>query len=346
MQPRLTLAGPVNSYTGYGMLTIQIARSLQKLTGAYVALRSLSTSEAFGAVIPPDIKDILVHGVQPEPFEILHHPPNYEPIAGKQTVWASMWESCRLRPRQVELLNRAVAVLTPSAWGQACMSASGVNVPIHKWPLGINLDVFRYRAVEPHTRPTFVFGAAGRTAHGGVRKGIDDVIEGFLRAFPAEKDVELRIKVFPDCVVPAVKDPRIKYLRAYISDSEMSDWMTGIDCFVSAARGEGWSLLPHQAMATGVPVIACAFSGITEFFNETVGYPIEYSLAPATDHYEGCGHWAMPKIKSIVERMRQVYENRWDAHLMGAKASISVQHLTHDFSMTHVVTVLKEVGAL
>lgn len=346
MQPRLTLLGPVNSYTGYGTLTIQLAREIERLSGAFVSIRSLSSSEAFGATIPMDVRERLVVRTQPEPWEFLHHPPNYTPTPGKMTAWLTMGESTRLRPREVALLNQAYVIINPSRWGADCFSASGVDTRIRVVPLGFNPDIFKYRATPPTERSKCVFGAAGRTAHGGARKGIDDVIRAFLEAFPTQQDVELRVKVFPDCKVVPTSDPRIKILAAYISDQQMSDWLSGLDCFVSCARGEGFGLIQLQAMATGVPVACVNWSGLTEFFRPELGYALKYNLEPASGFYSGAGAWAMPHHSSVVAAMQDVYKDRWGAYLKGAQASVGVQHLTLENSMRGMIEVLKEVGAL
>ena len=68
--------------------------------------------------------------------------------------------------------------------------------------------------------------------------------------------------------------------------------------------------MQHEAMATGRAVIAVPFGGITEFYDESVGYPIDYILEPAKEHYKNGGLWAKPKTDSLVDRMKEVYNNR------------------------------------
>lgn len=342
---RLTFAGDINSFTGYGKHAIQIVRDLSRLTGAHVSVRPLSHSEAFGSRIPIDIVSQFVNCIQPEPWELLLHPPNFAPTPGKNTAYFSMWETTKLPPMAVQFLNQAKVVIVPSQWNASCFSACGVTAPIRVAQLGIDPEVFYYRSKSPS--PKCIFGAAGRLAHGGIRKGVNDVIDLFQRAFPKEQDVELWVKAFPDCDIKSVtNDPRIKVTQAYLTDPVLADWFAGLDCFVSAARGEGWGLMQHQAMAVGRPVISTLFGGLTEYFNVNVGYVAEHVLEPARFAYEGCGHWAVPVDQSMIGLMQRVYYQRFESMEKGAKASIALQHLTWDNANRQLVTILKEFGAL
>lgn len=341
---RLTLLAPVNHYTGYGLHTIQIARDIERLSGAYVSVRATSTSEAFGATIPADIRQRLVSGPQPEHWELLLHPPNFLPTPDKLTAYFTMWEATRLPPGGVNLLNRAEVVFTPSQWNASCFSACGVERPIRVVPLGINTGVFHYRP-WPEPEP-FVFGTAGRMAHGGVRKGINEVIDAFQAAFPCERDVRLKVKCWPDCPVKAVQDARIQITAAYLGEPQLADWFAGIHVFVSAARSEGWGLMQHQAMAVGRPVMSVDFGGVREFFRPELGYALPYELKPAQKGYAGCGHWAQPSFDGLVESFRRAYEHRSEALEKGARSAAAVEGT--DWSQANAVLVerLREVGAL
>lgn len=342
MQNRITVLAPINTFTGYGLHAVQIIRDLSKF--AHVSVRSIVTSELFGAKVPPDIQKKFVQEPQPEPWEVLLHPPNFMPTHGKKTAYFSMWESTKLPTQASYFLNRASVVVVPCKWNETLFSASGVTAPIRVVPLGINTHIFGYRPRPENTPVTF--GAAGRMAHGGVRKGINEVIDCFLRAFPTEQDVRLKIKCFPDCDVKHVKDPRVQITQAHLSEMQLADWFGSLSCFVSAARGEGWGLMQHQAMAMGRPVITVNFGGVTEFFRSDLGYAVDYKLEQASGHYAGCGHWALPDFEHVEHLMRRVYENPMEAETKGFLASQHVAPLSWEHSNGKLAEVLHEFGAL
>jgi len=343
---RITVLGAVNSYTGYGLHTIQAVRDIETLSGAYVSVRALSTSEAFGARIPMDIRRRFVNGPQPEPWELLIHPPNFLPTPGKKTAYFSMWEATRLPPKGRSLLNKATVVFTPSHWNASTFSACGVDVPIEVVPLGINTKAFYYRPPPQRLDGLCVFGAAGRMAHGGVRKGINEVIEAFLAAFPKQDDARLRIKCWPDCPVAKVRDNRISITAAYLSDDEVAEWFSGIHVFVSAARAEGWGLMQHQAMAVGRPIITVDFGGVREFFKPAMGYALPYRMVQATKAYDGCGHWAEPDFDDFVSMMRHVYERREQAQEKGRAAAVAMMGTDWLDANRVLVSKLMKLGAL
>lgn len=337
---RITFIGPVNSFTGYGLHSLAIIKDLQRLAPAYVSVRPITQSEMFGSRIPTDIRALFVNQPQPEPWEILLHPPSFLPTPGKRTLYFSMWESTKLPPVANRVLNRAEVVVVPSQWNASCFSACGITPPIRVVPLGIRTEIFGYRPFPDN--PKCVFGAAGRMAHGGVRKGINEVIALFKKAFPQQKDVELRVKCFPDCDVSKVKDPRVKVTQAYLSDGQMSDWYGGLTCFVSAAKAEGWGLMQHQALAMGRPVISINYGGVAEFMRDDIAYIVPHKLERASGVYDGCGHWAEPDEDAMIEQMRRVYKNRLEAIEKGVRAAEAVVNLSWENSNRALLKVMKE----
>jgi len=339
----LTFAADINSFTGYGLHAIQIIRDLIGM-GVQVAVRPTSCNESFGALIPADIRALFVLESSFAEWELLLHPPNFPPTSGKKTAYFTMWEASRLPPNGVSVLNKAEIVIVPNVWNATCFSACGVNAPIRVVPLGMNTEVYRYRPKKQHG--PFVFGAAGRMAHGGVRKGLNEVIDLFLKAFPNEPDVRLHIKCHPDCPLAEITDERIVAVPLHLSDAELADWYAGLDCFVSAARAEGWGLMQMQAMATGRALISVNFGGISEFFERGTGYEVEYRLRGARDFYANLGVWAEPVDKSFIEAMRQAYENPSECCRFGVAAAKSVKNLSWHRANKALAVVLKETGAI
>lgn len=97
----------------------------------------------------------------------------------------------------------------PCQWNAECFRDCGVKSPIQVLPLGIKTEVFQYSPME--MLGPCVFGAGGRLSDSDPkRKRVDEVIQLFQEAFPEEHDVALRVKVFPDCRLPRVNDPRVQ----------------------------------------------------------------------------------------------------------------------------------------
>lgn len=339
----VVLRAPIDHFTGYGLHACQIFQDFSR-AGIETAILPTSVSEKF-APVPREVHERITQKVGDHDWELVLHPPFREPLAGRRTVYFTMWESTELPRGAVEKLNRAECVIVPSQWNAECFQRSGVVRPIHVVPLGIKTDIFQASAME--TGGICVFGAAGRLADSDPhRKNVDSVIKLFQKAFPNEPDVQLQIKVFPDCKITRVNDPRVRFIQRYMSEEELAGWFRELTCFVSGARAEGWGLMQHQALATGRPLISTRFGGVAEFFTPDIGYEVGYSMVSASGGFKGCGQWAEPNPEEVIDAMRRVYRNRAEAKQKGEAAASAVKHLSWENANRLLAVTLHEAGFL
>ncbi len=349
---RLTFIGPINNFSGYGLHSIQLIRDVGKFGQCYVSVRPTEWSDAYGVKVPFDIFERRVHGIQPEDWELLLHTPNFVPTPGKKTAYFTMWEAENLPEKWVRMLNQAEFLMVPCDWNMQSFIKSGVTRPIHKVQLGIKTDVFCYKAPVFKEEKEFIFGAAAKTGGGGKRKGLNEVINIFQKAFPVHDPqfahIKLKVKAFSDCSVASsvANDTRIQIVKDYFTEEQLAGWYASLDCFVSLSSSEGWGLMPHQAMSVGRPVIGCIFGGQAEYMKADNCFPVEFNLAPCQFNYAGYGFWSEPKEASVIESMRFAANNPNIVHQLGLKASHSVSHLTWENSNRQVVCLLKQYGAI
>lgn len=241
----------------------------------------------------------------------------------------TLWESDRWPAVDVNALNRCDQVLVTCRWNAQTLAVSGCNRPIKVIPLGIDPDIFYPTGRTPDY---CTFGAAGRVAGAGGRKGIDLVISAFKRAFPWQKDVRLRVKVFSDCPVRDQNDDRIIINRDYMTIDQIAAWHRGNSAFISASSGEGWGLLLHEAMACGSAPMACRYGGQAEFFDSQVGYEIPFKVEPAVGSatFSGHGNWASPSVDGLIYLMRRVYIKRDEMFDYGRLAAIRAAQFSWD----------------
>lgn len=346
MKQKIVFCGVINMHTGYGQHSAKIVSGLEKDYDVYI--RAIEISQSVGkqkTPVPGTILRHLVHREQQEPWELLLYPPKRCPTHRKKTAYFTMWESTRLSRQAVEMVNRAEVVIVPCQWNKLSFIASGINKPIRLVPLGIDTNFFRY--IEPKPSERFVFGCAGRIAHGDKRKGLKDVVAAFKAAFPPKiKDVVLSVKGFQDCPIEGGEDKRIELNEKYFEPKEYVNWLSTLDCFVSAARSEGWGWHQQEAMAVGRPLIACRYGGLAEFFNSSGGICLSYSEEPAEEVWEGLGDWARPNFDYMVESMRWMYQNRQTAAIMGKNASRLATKFSNEYAHTELEKVLKEFGVV
>ena len=128
----------------------------------------------------------------------------------------------------------------------------------------------------------FVFLFVGGTLH---RKGIDILLDAYVRAFSAFDDVVLVIKdtgtqtVYRDHnererILNLASDPTrpsIVYLEDDLSAHQLAGVYTAADCLVQPYRGEGFCLPVLEAMACGLPVIVPEGGPTDDFVDESGG---------------------------------------------------------------------------
>lgn len=305
----------MDGYNSYSLHLFRIVEGLTKL-GRDVTVFPV-TVDIGRAPVPKLVQESLVNKHQLEPWEMIVHCPSFMPDGDKRVVYNTMWESTRLHKEYILNLNRSSLIIVPSTFNLATFNAQGVRQTMAKVPMGIDTSIYHYQ--PPTRKDYYVFGAAGRTKAGGCRKGLQDVVDAWRKAFPKRvKDVRLHIKCYPDDPDLDINDERVLVTKEFWTRKQLAMFYQKIDCLASASKGEGWGLMQHEAMATGRAVIAVPFGGITEFFDDSVGYPVDFTLEPAGEHYRNGGLWAKPKLDSLVDCMRYVYDTRRNAKELAA----------------------------
>lgn len=268
------------------------------------------------------------------------------PNDGRRRVIFTMWESNRIPNVAVTNLNKVEHVVVPCEWNACVFNACGVTTPISISQLGIDTDVY-----HPLPRPdnnVCTFGTGGRLAVGGIRKNISAMIGIFTDAFPKQKDARLLLKTFPDEPVHTF-DPRIEVTNRFLSSQDMAQWYAKLSVYVSISNSEGWGLMPHQAMAVGRPVIAPNFGGMREYFDDSVGYPIDFKLVPcggiyAQDEFSAGGYWAEVNRDDLIDRMRWVYQNPGKVAALGTVASSRAMKYSWTAANRRLETVLTQIN--
>lgn len=291
--------------TGYGQIAVQIITTLLEQGLKIDVIPPRNWQPRPGHPLP----ELIAQNIKLEseaPWRLVLDPPGGQTPDDRPFVKITMWESGRIPQDWVKRLNQAAAVIVPCEWNQICFDAAGVKAPLFKIPLGINTNIFHE---TPYSRnPNFVFGTAGKTAHGGVRKGLSSVIIAFQEAFPHNQVVRLQLKVHEECDFDCIShpDPRIKIIRATYNEAQMADWLSGLDCYVTMATGEGFGLIPLQAMAIGRPVIAAIAHGHAEYMTPNSIFPVKYDLELATERWAYCGYWYQPNKLDVIAWMRHL----------------------------------------
>jgi glycosyltransferase involved in cell wall biosynthesis len=179
------------------------------------------------------------------------------------------WESTVLPENWVEDFNECDEVWTPSRWTAGIYENHGVKKPVRVFPHGINPE-YSPRLRDPGIINFFHQGEPAP------RKGGQLVLDCFRAAFGDRSDVHLTIKSHGWNSTRAFNDQpgrelgtkgesikgapdkvynNVSVITRDYPEEDMPGLYHDMDVMVYPSWGEGFGLIPHQAIATGMPTI-------------------------------------------------------------------------------------------
>lgn len=216
----------------------------------------------------------------------------------QHSVLFTMWETDTLPDNFVRWLPLYDQILVPCKHNLDLFQIHHPNVSMV--PLGI--DNKFWKPLRKETNPVFRFHAGGSL---WFRKGLDIVVRAFNEL--ALPDAELHIKAAPharDTPTGRLGD-NIHVYRNWMTLEEQRAWFNQADCFIAASRGEGFGLMPLQAIALAIPTIVSTSTGQEQFAHLATG-TVDCAKSPA----HTIGNWDEPDLDQLKEQMLHHYRNR------------------------------------
>jgi glycosyltransferase involved in cell wall biosynthesis len=260
------------------------------------------------------------------------------------TIGYTPWESTEVPVDWRGGLRAVDELWTTSSWTKEVLSAHRGD-DIFVLPHGIE-DIWIPRKRSQLTTP-FTFLHMGEPA---VRKGGDIVLEAWHKAFRHRKDVRLIYKCvkYPMCRVkdrtgsiiasPGMID-NVQTLGQVMTQEELLNLFYKSHCMVYPSRGEGFGLIPFQALATGMPTILPEQGGTSDF----AGYSnlkIKNStwIESGEDRIHP-GLWMDHDVDEVIALMEEAVESF--AHL-SEDAFVAAEHLHMEYSWSKVAAMAEE----
>jgi glycosyltransferase involved in cell wall biosynthesis len=321
-EPGIAIAGEFSRASGLGegaRLMAQAARAagLPVWTIDLPALAGNRTDIPTGApTLPPPHVPLVLHVNAPLlPLALLRLPralTRQRPIIG---YWA--WELPAAPPDW-----RPAVVCVTEVWTPSRFTASALE-PLLPGRVRVVPPALAEIRPKPSSRDRLSFGlpddavvvlVSFSLASSCARKNPFGAIAAFRAAFGDRPDRILVLKL--GYAGHAPKDhariatliagaPNIRPETRCLSSEDNHALIACADIVLSLHRAEGFGLVLAEAMLLGKPVIATAWSGNTEFMDDTCAVPIGHHLVPARDDravYRGT--WAEPDAAEATAALR------------------------------------------
>jgi glycosyltransferase involved in cell wall biosynthesis len=335
--PDLTIVGYIMPEDGLGKIPITILKTLQK--DISVNIRFTRHKSIDGNILPPCVMNA-VYNPDQSPGKValftdaLWYLGNdhYAKIPGESTVKIaySMLETTRIPSMWVKILNENFdAVVVPDQFYVKVYEKSGVQIPIFVLPIPMILDP--YYAHPPHMKSPsnpFVFGDASANKNPSV------LIESFAKAFGNDPSVRLFLRALHirrenyaiiNNLINQYELTNVIVETGSISLGQFIDRLASFDCYINLSKGEGFSFIPREALALGLPVITTNNTALKTVCKSGFVRAVQsYLKVPPLPAYkqlfgdENIGKQFDCEVDDVVAALRDVYEN-YDEYIIKAQ---------------------------
>jgi len=261
----------------------------------------------------------------------------------KDLIYHTMYDADLLPEDWVDCYNLAGAVWVPSKWSKGVFQRSGVTRPIIVSGYGVDDEIITYTPPPPSDDRPFIFLSVATSLFD--RKGAMTAMQAF-RQLDAP-NARLVLKFNSGYEVTVKDEPNIKCLVGDFSGWEFINLLQRSHCVVYPSSGEGFGLVPLEAMAVGRPVILTNYSGMTEYIDERYCYPLEIEGVQRAELYNRIynadGSWAMISVDKLRDAMQHIYDNYEEATEKGRLASeYALSHWTWKQAGKRAYRILEE----
>lgn len=249
----------------------------------------------------------------------------------RDLVFHTMYEASPAPPDWVDVMNHSLGVWAPSKWVRDLFVESGVTRPVLVSGYGVDTDVFYPVSRRGRSGPFRVL-AWGRGLIS--RKNLLLAMKAFDAA--GLPDAVMEVKVNADDNVarsgPMEGLENVTVHRADWNLLTLVNWLQSGDVLLYLSSGEGFGLMPLEAMATGLPVICAANTGMLDYLSDHTALLVPSRPGQQAPLYAArFGHdarWYEPDFEAAVEHLRWAYANRAELYAIGERAATMAEDWT------------------
>jgi glycosyltransferase involved in cell wall biosynthesis len=255
---------------------------------------------------------------RPSQFEMtFSHPQFYtfnNPDAYK--IGYTAWESTELKKGWLEDLEIIDELWVPNNFCKSVFEQY-IDKPIYVFRHGIDERFSPKKRVDDGTLKFLHIG------HPAFRKNLHETIEAFLDLYQGRNDVTLTIKSYGGYDVPYIGEPNVKVINKTTTYDELIKIIHEHDVLLYPSWGEGFGLIPLQALATGMPVILTSGWADYDYYmpDLVINSKLTYNpwqdvhpgkmFKPDLEHFKELMKYAESNIDMLRDRH---YDNAFNVH--------------------------------
>lgn len=354
--------GPQFTHSSLGLVNREVCAELHATPGIELMLRPTQThdftphpSSRFGGLATRLAQVSSRYPARQAAVHVAHqYPPCFDAPAEGAWVLMQPWEYGGLPSEWVPIIrDQTDEYWVYCSWQRECAIESGIPADkIAVIPLGV--DPARYRP-DGARYPLATRKKTRLLAIGGIipRKGMDLLVETYLRTFTAHDDVCLVIKGLSSrwayqgnagqadfAALPALAAAEgaaeIEFIGETLDDDAVAALYRACDALVAPFRGEGFGLPIVEAMASGLPVIVTHAGPVFDIADHETAYLIpagQSAVAPGLAGTEPSRlgfWWADPDPRELARLMKLVVDSPDAARAVGERGRARVlSRFTH-----------------
>lgn len=275
---------------------------------------------------------VAVYYNKPEiPYHINFCQPVYYQHNNDYVVGYTPWESTVVPSSWLYNMSLCDEIWTTSNFVKDVFSNYNVNNNIYVIHHGVSPE---FTILDREITDKFNFLHVGGES---LRKNSQMVVDAFLDLFDGNKNYRLILKYnnksnakvrINNELVDASKHPQIVCLEHSLNTQDLIELYHKSHCMIYPTKGEGFGMIPFEAIATGMPTIVTNATGTADFAEMSFALNAEMAEAKEQSEYYGVdtGLWAYPSYDHLLELMRQVVDD-YDA---AKRKTIQSAKIIHD----------------
>lgn len=233
-------------------------------------------------------------------------------------IQMTQWESTFVPPSWVDHAKEYNEWWTANQFGADAFINAGVPAEkVHVYEHGVDAKMWTPKKRGQNDVIRFL-----HVDSGSPRKRADIVVKAFREAFGNSLDYELTLKYshHPDAGadwnIPEVMENRgewefvnVRHIRENMDINHLRSLFHFHDVLVYPSEGEGFGLIPLQALATGMPVISTSrWCSYDKYFNGNI-IDSDLGISPVVETYVRYGDVVLPSLDSTIELMKKTAED-------------------------------------